>query len=54
MLTGASHETTLELGSAPVAETEVGAPGSPRGTTAVEGRVANDEPATFDAVTVNE
>ena len=50
---GAVHDTTDCAFAFAVAETEVGAPGTVAGTTALEGTEATPVPAAFVAVTVN-
>ena len=51
---GATHETTLEPFRPEVAVTDVGAPGTPRGTPEPDGRDTTEEPNTLEATTVNE
>lgn len=50
--TGGAQETTLEPFAAE-AETDVGAPGRPRGIAPSEARDAAEEPEAFTATTVN-
>lgn len=54
LLTGAVHDTTEDPSTAVVPATEVGAPGTVRGTAPAEGRDAAAAPEAFDATTVNE
>jgi hypothetical protein len=53
LLAGAVHDTSDEPFAAPVADTPVGTPGTPRGIAPSDARDATDEPDTFDATTVN-
>jgi hypothetical protein len=54
VLVGATQDTTEAPSTAVVAETDVGAPGTPRGTAPSDGRDAAEEPDRFEATTVNE